>query len=251
MYPERLPVTGRRVMLMATCLCDAFFDDVASSAVEVLERAGCTVVFPENQSCCGQPAYTAGDWDACRRVLRHALEVFDGDLPVVTPSGSCAAALFHEAPIVFEGRPEAGAAGRLAGRAWELSDFLANGLGIERWPGRLEARIALHPGCHNRDTPTVAAAGKLLASIEGVEIVPVEDADACCGFGGVFSVAFPHVSSAMGRRRIDRLLAPGPDLVVSADMGCLMHQKGLAERAGRPYPARHVAQVLRDAAAAP
>ncbi len=248
MYPVRRPPGNRRVMLMATCLCDAFFDDVARSAVEVLERAGCEVIFPGDQTCCGQPAYTAGDWEACRRVVRHALEVFDGDAPVVVPSGSCAAAMFHEAPIVFESRPEHDAVRRLAQRTWELSDFLVNGLGLDRWPGRLDARIAIHPGCHNRDTPTTAAVEMLLASIEGVALVPVAEPDTCCGFGGVFSVAFPHLSTAMGRARVTELLESGPDFVVSPDASCLMHQKGLAERAGRAYPARHVAQVLRDAA---
>lgn len=248
MYPVRRPPGNRRVMLMATCLCDAFFDDVARSAVEVLERAGCEVVFPGGQTCCGQPAFTAGDWDACRRVVRHVLAVFEGDAPVVVPSGSCAAALFHEAPMVFEGRPEEDAVRRLAQRTWELSDFLVNGLGLDRWPGRLDARIAIHPGCHNRDTPTPAAVEKLLASVEGVTVVPVTEPDACCGFGGVFSIAFPHVSSAMGRTRVAQLLEGGADLVVSPDASCLMHQRGLAERAGRAYPARHVAQALRDAA---
>lgn len=235
-------------MLMVTCLCDAFYDDVARSAVAVLERAGCEVVIPRDQTCCGQPAYTAGDWDACRRVVRHALAVFAGDAPVVVPSGSCAAAMFHEAPAVFEGRPEQDAVQRLAERTWELSDFLVNGLGLDRWPGRLDARIAIHPGCHNRETPTAAAVEKLLLSVEGVTLVPVTEPGTCCGFGGVFSVAFPHVSAAMGRARVEDLLAAGPDLVVSPDASCLMHQKGLAERAGRAYPARHVAQVLRDAA---
>jgi L-lactate dehydrogenase complex protein LldE len=234
---------------MVTCLCDAFYDDVGASAVAVLERAGCEVVFPESQTCCGQPAYTAGDWEACRRVVRHALEVFAGDLPVVSPSGSCAAALFHEAPLVFEGQPELPAVRALAQRCWELSDFLVNGLGLDRWPGRLAARIAVHPGCHNRGTPTVAATCRLLASIDGVELLDVEDADLCCGFGGVFSVAFPQVSTAMGRHKIQRLMAGAPDLVVSPDSSCLMHQSGLAAAAGRPFPARHVAQVLRDAAA--
>jgi len=247
MYPQRSPVQGRRVQLMLTCLCDAFYDDVATAAVTALEHAGCEVVFPAAQTCCGQPAYTTGDWDACRRVVQHALVVFAEDVPVVSPAGSCAAAIFHEAPIVFEGHREAPAVRALANRTWELADFLVNGLRVESWPGRLQARIAVHPGCHNRGTPTVAAAERLLGSIDGVELVPVTDADLCCGFGGVFSVGFPHISSAMGLRKVAALMAAAPDLVVSPDMSCLMHQRGLAEHAGEKFPARHLAQVLRDA----
>jgi hypothetical protein len=94
--------TGRTVQLMATCLCDAFFDDVAKATVEVLEHAGCEVEFPENQTCCGQPAFNCGDWPASREVMRHTTRVFEGDKPVIVPSGSCAAMLFHGAPLEFE-----------------------------------------------------------------------------------------------------------------------------------------------------
>lgn len=247
MYPSRERVEGRRVQFMATCLCDVFYDDVARAAVEVLEALGCEVLFPRDQTCCGQPGYTAGDWDACRRVLRHVARVFAGDEPIVVPAGSCAAAVFHEGPIAFEGQPDRDEIVALGRRTWELTDFIVNGLGRDRWPGRLEARVVLHRGCHNRGTPTVDAATRLLSSIEGLELLDYPEPEQCCGFGGVFAVAFPHLSGAIGRRKIEHLLTPGPDLVVSPDMSCLLHQRGLAEHGGIDYPIRHVAQILRDA----
>src|SRR5580704_16626030 len=121
---ERAPVTNKRVQLMATCLCDAFHDDVAAATVEVLEFLGCMVEFPEGQTCCGQPAFNSGDWAASRRVVRHTLHTFAGADPVVVPSGSCAAMLFHGAALEFEDesdRPRVEALGR---RTWELADFL-------------------------------------------------------------------------------------------------------------------------------
>ncbi len=161
---------------------------------------------------------------------------------------SCAAAIFHEGAVAFEGEPDHAEMLALGRRTWEFTDFVVNGLGQERWPGRLDARIVLHRGCHNRGTPTVAAATRLLASIEGIELLDYEEAEQCCGFGGVFAVAFPHLSGAIGHRKIGHLLALKPDYVVSPDMSCLLHQRGLAERKGIDYPVRHVAQVLRDAA---
>ena len=247
MYPARAAVTGRRVQFMATCLCDAFFDDVARAAVEVLERLGCEVAFPEGQTCCGQPGYTAGDWDACRRVLRHVARVFEGDEPIVVPAGSCAAAVFHEGAVAFEGEPDREDILALGRRTWEFTDFIVNGLGQGTWDGRLDARVVLHPGCHNRGTPTVGAISQLFASIDGLELLETEEQEQCCGFGGVFSVAFPGLSGSIGHRRIAHLTAPAPDFIVSPDMSCLLHQRGLAERRGINYPIRHVAQILRAA----
>jgi L-lactate dehydrogenase complex protein LldE len=247
---SRDPVNGRRVQFMATCLCDVFFDDVAIAAVEVLESLGCEVIFPRDQTCCGQAGYTAGDWAACRRVLRHVARVFAGHEPIVVPAGSCAAALFHEGPIAFEGEPDHGDILALARRTWEFTDFIVNGLGCESWPGRLDARVVLHRGCHNRGTPTVEAIERLFGSIDGLRLLDYPEPEQCCGFGGVFAVAFPNLSGAIGRRKIEHLLAPGPDYIVSPDMSCLLHQRGLAGRQGIDYPIRHVAQILRDARAA-
>jgi L-lactate dehydrogenase complex protein LldE len=246
MYPERKPVRERQVQFMLTCLCDVFFDDVARAAVEVLEALGCEVGFPADQTCCGQPGYTAGDWAACRRVVRHLAKVFPGDLPIIVPAGSCAAAVFHEALLAFEGEDDFEEIAALGRRTWELTDFIVNGLGVTSWPGRLPGKIVIHPGCHNRGTPTVEAAQRLLGSIEDLQILSPAEPEQCCGFGGVFSVAFPQVSGALGRLKIENYTRLQPDFVVSPDMSCLLHQKGLAQRAGVPFPIRHVAQVLRD-----
>jgi len=244
---ERPPLTGKRVQLMATCLCDAFFDDVAIAAVQVLEHLGCEVVFPEGQTCCGQPAFNGGDWTASRKVVRHTVRTFAGDEPVVLPSGSCAAMLFHGAPLEFEKENDAAEIEALGRRTWEISDFIVNGLGVKTWPGRFDATVAFHRACHTRGTASGEASLALLQSIAGVKLVPFGEGEQCCGFGGTFSVSFPNISSAMGELKLEHIRAVQPDVLVSGDMSCLMHLGGLAEKDGAPIKTMHVVQVLRDA----
>lgn len=244
-----LPGSERRVQLMATCLCDAFFDDTARASVEVLEHLGCAVDFPDDQTCCGQPALNAGDWPAARKVVRHTLATFRGDTPIVTPSASCASMLRHAALLAFEHEPDLDGVRRLAGRVWELSDFIVHALGVAAWRGRLDAAVALHRSCHSRGSTTGTAARALLESITGIRLVEFGEDDQCCGFGGTFSVSFPHISASMGSLKLEHVRAAAPDLLVSTDMSCLMHLAGLADRQDRPIPTRHIAQVLRDSLA--
>ena len=244
---ERRPVTGKRVQLMATCLCDAFYDDVAAATVEVLEHLGCQVDFPEAQTCCGQPAFNGGDWPASRKVVRHTVQAFQGEDPVVVPSGSCAAMLFHGAVLEFEQEKDLPQVEALGRRAWELGDFIVHGLGVTQWPGRYDATVALHRSCHTRGTQSSTAAATLLKSIQGLTLAEFGEAEQCCGFGGTFSVSFPNISSAMGDLKLEHIRAVKPDVLVSGDMSCMMHLAGLAEKAGAPIKTRHLAQVLRDA----
>ena len=244
--PDR-PV-AKKVLLMGTCLCDAFYDDAARATVEVLEHLGVEVLFPDDQTCCGQPAFNSGDWKSSRKVARHCAKVFAGDLPVIVPSGSCAAMNYHGNLLQFEDCPDP-AVTSLARRSWEVIDFIVNGLGVKTWQGSLAqpTRIAYHASCHTRGTPTPAAAIQLLSSIGNVEVIPFGEGDQCCGFGGTFSVVFPHISGRMGTLKLDHILDVKPDLLCSADMSCLMHLGGLAEKQGRHIPRRHAIEVLHEA----
>jgi L-lactate dehydrogenase complex protein LldE len=243
---EAVAAPSRQVQIMATCLCDAFYDDVAVATVEVLEHLGCAVSVPVDQTCCGQPAFNAGDWAAARPVARHTLRVFAGERPVVIPSGSCAKMVSHGAMMLFEREEDRADAAQLAGRSWELSDFIVNGLGVTEWPGRFEASLAFHRSCHSRGTRYGDAALTLLRSIGGVRIIEFGEAEQCCGFGGTFAVAFPNISQGIGSLKLDHMLAGTPEVIVSADMGCLMHLEGLARKGGRSIRMLHVVQVLRD-----
>src|SRR5687767_14330485 len=244
---ERSPITGKRVQLMATCLCDAFYDDVAVATVRVLEHLGVEVAFPEGQTCCGQPAFNGGDWAASRKVVRHTVRIFAGDEPVVVPSGSCAAMLFHGAVLEFEKEGDLRDVEALGRRTWELAEFLVNGLGVKTWTGRYEATVAFHRSCHSRGTARGEASMMLLESIPGLRVVPFGEGEQCCGFGGTFSVSLPHISAAMGNLKLEHVRAAQPDIFVSGDMSCMMHLGGLAAKEGKPMKTQHIAQVLRDA----
>jgi L-lactate dehydrogenase complex protein LldE len=247
----RSPVEGRRVQLMATCLCDAFHDGVARATVEVLEHLGCEVVFPEGQTCCGQPAFNSGDWPSSRRVVRHTAEVFAGTDPIVVPSGSCAAMVFHGAQLEFEKERDLPVIEALGRRTWELGDFIVNGLGVKSWSGRFDGSVALHRSCHTRGTASSDAVALLVGSVAGTRLVEFGEGEQCCGFGGTFSVGFPNISAAMGDLKLDHVRAAHPDVLVSGDMGCLMHLNGLAAREGKPVRSMHFAQFLRDSLAVP
>lgn len=231
---------------MSTCLCDAFYDETAKATVEVLEHLGCDIEYPENQTCCGQPAFNAGDWDAARKVVRHTVNVFAGEEPVVIPSGSCAAMVYHGALLAFEDQPDRDAVKGLAGRTWELADYIVNALGIDSWPGKYPAKVALHRSCHTRGSDCFSSAVKLLESIEGLELVPVGESEQCCGFGGTFSISFPNISKKMGQLKVEHLTEHEPDVVAALDMACMMHFGGIMEKEGCAVPRVHIAQILRD-----
>ncbi len=232
---------------MGTCLCDAFYDEAAKATVEVLEYLGVEVIYPENQTCCGQPAFNSGDWVASRKVALHTAGVFAGDLPVIVPSGSCAAMNFHGNLLQFEEKPNEGI-NSLARRTWEVMDYISNGLGVKSWQGSFEkpTRIAFHRSCHSRGTCSGEATTELLSSIGNAEIMPFGQGEQCCGFGGTFSVTFPHISGRMGSLKLDHILDTKPDVLVSGDMSCLMHLTGLARVQGRPIRHCHAIQLLRE-----
>ena len=241
------PTQQQRVLLMGTCLCDSFYDDVAKATVEVLEHLGISVEFPDDQTCCGQPAFNSGDWPASRKIARHCAAVFKGDLPVIVPSASCAGMNSHGNSLQFETEPDA-AVQSLGNRTWEVMDFIVNGLGISTWPGKFSepTRIVFHRSCHSRGTQSGEATLHLLESIENAVVIPFGQAEQCCGFGGTFSVTFPHISGRMGSLKLDHLLDAEPDLLVSGDMSCLMHLSGLATTQGRPVNHLHAIQILRN-----
>ena len=238
---------GKQVQLMGTCLCDAFYADAAIATVEILEYLGCTIDYPDGQTCCGQPAFNSGDWDSARKVLRYTRSVFDGERPIILPSGSCTAMLDHGSRLAFEEEEDASEQAAWSNRAWELCDFIVNGLGTTSWPGRFEGKVSLHRSCHTRGYDSFPSAVSLLSSIEGLELTEVGELEQCCGFGGTFSVSFPHISKGLGELKVKHLMEPVPDVVAALDMACMMHFGGMMDREGITVPRMHVATLLRDA----
>ena len=235
-----------RATLFVTCLGDQFFADACADSIELLRSLGVEVDVATGQTCCGQPAYNAGHWPEARSMASHTLEVLADAEFVVVPSGSCAAMMRRGYGDLCEGNGGAAVAD-LAGRTFELAEFIVGVLGVEGVGSGLAGRtVAYHHGCHALRELGVREEPLTLLRNAGAELVAWEAAEECCGFGGLFSAKLPDVSAAMADRKLDTL--PDPDIVTSADPGCLLHLSGrAAERGGGPV-FRHVASVLWEAA---
>lgn len=232
-----------RVALFATCLVDRLYADACADAVRLLRKLGVEVDYPRDQTCCGQPALNAGHVAEARRMARHTVRAFRDAEHVVLPSGSCAGMLRTHFPGLLDGAEVE----RLAGRTWELSQFIVRVLGVSELGRGLEGRVvAYHHGCHALRELRVHDEPLTLLANAGARVALWEASEECCGFGGLFSVKLPVVSAGMADRKLDTL--PAVDWVTSADAGCLLQMSGRAERRGLPIRFRHLASVLWEAA---
>lgn len=235
-----------RVALFVTCLGDVFYPEVGEATVRLLHRLGIAVDFPLGQTCCGQPAFNAGFHQPAREVARRNLQLFADAESIVVPSGSCTAMWRVFYPELFANDPVLGAqADALAARTYELSEFLVNVLGIDRVGAVFHGKVAYHASCHLlRELGVVEAPRRLLAQVQGAELVPMDLAEQCCGFGGTFAVKYPAISDAMLQKKIASLKRSGADTLVSCDAGCLMHIAGRLRRQGESIRVLHLAELL-------
>jgi L-lactate dehydrogenase complex protein LldE len=240
-----------RVALFATCLADLAAPEAAVATVRLLRRVGIDVAFPEDQSCCGQPAFNAGYHVEARRLAEHHLRVFAGYDRVVLPSGSCAAMVVAHYPGLFAPGSELHAAAvGLAARTGDLASFLVDVVGRDDVGADLGGtRVTYHDGCHALRTLGVAEAPRRLLRAAGAELLEAVGHDTCCGFGGLFAVKLPEVSAAMARAKHDGIHASGAEVLTSADSGCLLQLGGSLRRAagagGPPGPrVVHLAELL-------
>ncbi|WP_322802251.1 (Fe-S)-binding protein [Thermoflexus sp.] len=237
---------SRMVQLFVTCLVDWLRPEIGIATVQLLERIGVTVRFPEAQTCCGQPAFNVGRWQEARAMAEHWVRTFDPDLPVVVPSGSCAAMIRHGYRALLEGRPLYARWEALAAQTCELSQYLIDVLGIQDLGVRREGRVTYHPSCHLLRMLGVREAPERLIRATGAAYHPLPDAEACCGFGGLFSVHFEAVSGAMLARKIQAIRSTGAEVVLGCDWSCLMHIGGGLHRQGLPVRALHLAEWLAE-----
>jgi L-lactate dehydrogenase complex protein LldE len=235
-----------RVTLFIPCFIDALAPQVGVAMVKVLERLGHEVEYPEGQTCCGQAPFNSGYWDEAREIAKRQLEPFSDAEVVVSASGSCGAMFKVFYPELFKDMPEEPAAKILAGRTFEFSDFLVNHLGVRDVGARFEGRATFHDGCHGlRELRTKDAPRQLLRAVRGLEFVEMNDTETCCGFGGMFAVKFPEISTAMAEVKCNAVLGADVDYVVSNDSSCLMQIQGYLDRHGvRPIKGLHIAEVL-------
>ncbi len=214
--------------------------------MRVLERAGCTVSFPQAQTCCGQATFNDGFWDDARILARRFLDVFGEAEQIVTPSGSCAAMVREWYPHLLRDTPAlAGRARDIGHRTYELSAFLVRVLGRTDLGARFPAAVAYHPSCHGlrglglREEPL-----RLLAAVRDLRLIDLKGAEECCGFGGFFAVKFAGLSGAMLAAKLDAIEASEAEVVTATDASCLMHIAGGLARRDSRIRVLHLAEVL-------
>jgi L-lactate dehydrogenase complex protein LldE len=230
---------------MITCLGDTFFPNVGVATVQLLRRLGVTVDFPPAQTCCGQPHFNSGYHDDARALARHTITAFAQAPLVVTPSGSCAAMVKLEYPELFHGDTVwHERAVNLSQRTHELSDFLVNVLKVEDVGARFEGKATYHMACHLRGLGLSSEPIRLMQQVRGLQFVPLERYDECCGFGGSFAVRYPGISGAMVNDKANFIEKTGVDAVVATDAGCLMNIGGCLNRRGSKVRFMHLAELL-------
>ena len=236
---------GQRVALFVTCLVDLFRPSVGFAAVKLIEQAGFTVEVPEAQTCCGQPAYNSGDRADTQAIARNTIQAFEGYDYIVVPSGSCGGMLHCHYPELLAEDPKwAARAVAFAARTYELTQFLVEVAKI-KIDAAFPARVTYHDSCSSlREMGVKTQPRDLLGQVKGVQISELAETEACCGFGGTFCVKFPDISNRMVEDKVANIAATGADVVLAADMGCLLNIAGKLKRAGSKVEARHVAEVL-------
>ncbi|NKC30460.1 (Fe-S)-binding protein [Falsiroseomonas selenitidurans] len=235
-----------RVALFVTCLVDLFRPSVGFAAMKLLEQAGCEVVVPEVQTCCGQPAYNSGDRATATDLARGVVDAFLPYDYTVVPSGSCGGMLSHHYPGLFADDPHyRGRAEALAAKTFELMAFLVDVRGLAQVPAGFDGIVTYHDSCSGlRELGVKAQPRKLLASIPGLALREMGDSELCCGFGGTFCVKYPDISTRMVGDKTKDIAATGADTLLAGDLGCLLNMAGKLSREGSPVQVRHVAEVL-------
>lgn len=235
-----------KVSLFLTCLADVVYPaSVGQSTVEVLERLGCEVDFPKKQTCCGQPAFNSGFHRESKEVAQHMIRTFEHAEYVVSPSGSCVSML-KEYPHLFADDPEwADRASQLADKSYELTQFIVEVLKVEDVGAELEANVTYHTSCHmTRLLGVREAPMKLLENVKGLKFTELPNKQQCCGFGGTFSVKMVPISEQMVNEKVEHIEETNADVLIGADLGCLMNIGGRIERQGKPVKVMHIAEVL-------
>ena len=236
-----------RVGLFVTCLVDLMRPSIGMAALKLLERAGCEVIVPTAQTCCGQPGYNSGDRASALALARKVLAEFESCDYVVVPSGSCAGMIRTHYPDLFFDQPaERERAQRFCAKTYELTDFLCNVVKLDHIAVSYHGTVTYHDSCAGlRELGVKAQPRALLAQVAGLTLREMEEAEACCGFGGTFSVKFGEIASRLADNKCEHALATGADAIVLGDLGCMLNIEGRLRRRGdTKTKVLHVAEVL-------
>jgi L-lactate dehydrogenase complex protein LldE len=235
-----------KVGLFVTCLVDLVRPNIGFAALKLLEEAGCEVVVPATQTCCGQPGYNSGARETSIALARKVLAEFRDCDYVVAPSGSCSGQVkVHYVEDLFRESPEREQFEALAAKWHELSDFLVNVLGVKGVPGRIDATVTYHDSCSGLRELDVKMQPRYLLGMAGASIAEMADCEKCCGFGGTFSVKLGEISTRMAENKCANARATGAATIVGGDLGCLLNIEGRLRREGdRTTRVVHFAEVI-------
>ncbi len=237
----------QNIRLFISCLVDNFFPEVGEAMLRVLTGMGLEVEFPKNQTCCGQPAFNSGYREEAGKVACHFLDVFNaGDSPIVCPSGSCVSMVKNYYTELFRDDPEKLSwAEKISSGIYEFSEFIYSRKEDLNLDSAYRGRVTFHDSCHAlRELGISSQPREIIRSLDGVELIEMNMSDACCGFGGTFSIKYPEVSKSMLEEKTDSIMNSGAGAVVSTDMGCLMNIRGLASKKNLPVKIFHLAELL-------
>ncbi len=234
-----------KVSLFVTCLADLFQSNVGKATVELLERLGCEVDFPESQVCCGQPAYNSGYVKESKEAMKRMIVTFEASEYVVCPSGSCAYML-HEYQHIFAGDPVwEEKAKLLAEKTFELTQFIVDVLKVEDVGAHFDGTVTYHTSCHmTRLLGVRRAPMTLLSHVKGLTYTELPGKEQCCGFGGTFAVKMGKISEQMVDEKVCHIEETEVEYLIGADAGCLMNIGGRINRKGKPIKVLHIAEVL-------
>jgi L-lactate dehydrogenase complex protein LldE len=236
---------GYKVSLFVPCFVDQLLPEVALDTVAVLRRIGCEVNFPEDQTCCGQPAFNSGYWDEARPCAERFLRVFEDAEYVVCPSGSCTTMVRVFYPELLPAGPRRGEAETLAQRTFELSEFLVKIAGVTDVGASFPHTVTYHASCHGlRELNLRTEPLELLRHVSGLKLVEMLRSTECCGFGGTFAAKFESISAAMGVSKAESIAASGAEFVTAIDPSCLMHVEGILGKRGDRARTIHLASIL-------
>ena len=234
-----------KVYFYGTCLVDLFFPEAGLAGIKLLRRAGVEVLFPEGQTCCGQPAFNCGYWEEARAVARTQLALFPEEIPVVLPSGSCAGMMKAHYPELFQGEAEEAQVRAFSGRVFELTQFLVDVLDLRLEDLGEPVKVTWHSSCHAlRDLGLQGQPQALIGQLARVDLAPLARERECCGFGGTFSVRHPEISGVMAVDKAADAAATGASRVLSTDGGCLLNVQGALQAKGTDVKVQHIAEFL-------
>lgn len=233
------------VQLFIPCFVDQLFPDTAFNMIKVLEKAGCTVHYNEEQTCCGQPAYNAGFREEAKMVCKKFIDDFSGRDFIVAPSASCAGFVRNYYHQLLAGASNINDIRAMQSRIFELSDFLVNIVKKTDFGASFPHKATYHDSCAAlRECKVKQEPRSLLQNVKGLELIEMNDVETCCGFGGTFAVKFEDISGAMADQKITHARDTGAEYIISTDLSCLMHLQGYAQKQGKPMQTIHLADVL-------